>query len=454
MRIGVFFNCQFQGLANALKVLLPGSEVIACARCTVRETRIDQTVSVLRSCDAVICSSEGANSSPLSNDRLRAAGCNIVVVPPVVFSGFHPDTICRVHGLDGATANDHSRLNLIGFLAGLSVADTVDLFNGMVFRRLGYFEYDRVGRTFLATCFASAGIDIVPYLDRWRKAGVFMHTPVHPKVMVTCDLAEIACHLAGLRINGSRHAFDLVPDSLSRYPRHPVFPEIARELGVEGHTLFMPESLTDGVGFRVLTLPEFTAEQFTLYPSFDRATLLAADGVRSGLEALGLQERPRSASADDASAAEFNMTPAAGFNADITPGDDSISLSGSWHPFEYWAGDTFRWVSHSATITLLAVKDGIERLDLDLEPGPGAAELPLQFDVVDKAGGRLLTTSLHGRQTVTVDVPVQANQKSRLRILARNGGRAIPGDPRILDFRVFRIDRQRREMEHAETMSG
>jgi hypothetical protein len=460
MRIAVFFNCQFQGIANALKVLLPGSEIIACGRYAVREGRIDQTVAALRNCDAVICSPDHDSFSALSNESLRAAGCNIFVVPTVVFSGFHPDTICHVDGLEeGTTANYHSRLNIIGFLAGLSVADTVDLFNGIVFRRLSYFDYYRVGVAFLTRSFADGGIDIAPYLARWRKAGVFMHTPVHPKVIVSCDLAEIACRMAGLRVSGSPHAFDLVPDSLSRYPRHPVFPEIARELGMEGHTLFMPECLTDGIGFRALTLTEFTSRQFALYARVDRAAMLAADGVRSGLEALGLQERPGSFDPDVTSADErdvrfpdeFNLTPADEFNTDITSADESISLSGSWHSLEHWGGDTFRWVSNSATITLLALKEGMERLELDVEPGPGTARLPLQFEVVDKVGCQLLTTSLQGRQTVTVDVPVHANQRSQLRILARNGGRAIREDPRILDFRVFRIDRRRGQGEQAET---
>lgn len=440
MKVGVYFNCQCQGIANALRVLLPEAEVISYARnAPGRDGSLDQVVSALKSCDVVICASDSVRhrAGARFNDRLRAAGCNVFVAPPIIFSGFHPDTIYRTDDLaEGTTGGYHSRLNIIGFLAGLSVADTLGLFNAIVFRRMNYFDYYRVGEKYLTGCFEECGVDIAPYLDRWRTTGVFMHGPNHPKVSVTCDLAEIACRIAELKITGSRHAFDFVPDSLSRHPRHPVFPEIARELGVEGHTFYKTESLSDGTGFRVLALPEFLSRQFAFYRGIKRETLLAADGVQIGLEALGLQDRPAS------------------FSPDITPSDGSISLSGAWYPLEHWAGDTFRWVSNSGTITLLPVADGTERIEMEVQPGPGIAVLPLQLEVVDETGCQLFQSLPHGREVLTIDVPVRANQKIHLRVLARNGGQSISGDPRVLDFRVFRIDRKRSKMPEPISAAG
>src|SRR5580765_3219323 len=62
------------------------------------------------------------------------------------------------------------------------------------------------------------------------------------------------------------------------------------------------------------------------------------------------------------------------FDPDIVPTDESIALSGDWHPLEHWGGDTFRWVSRSAAVTLLALEDGMESIAVELEPGPGIAE--------------------------------------------------------------------------------
>lgn len=129
------------------------------------------------------------------------------------------------------------------------------------------------------------------------------------------------------------------------------------------------------------------------------------------------------------------------FDPDIVPTDESISLSGDWHPLEHWAGDTFRWVSHSAAFTILALEDGMEDIQLEVEPGPGVTDLPLQFEVVDHDGCQLLTAPLHGRQTVQLEIPVHRGPANRFSILARNGGRTDPGDSRVLDFRVFRIGR-------------
>jgi hypothetical protein len=65
------------------------------------------------------------------------------------------------------------------------------------------------------------------------------------------------------------------------------------------------------------------------------------------------------------------------------------------------------------------------------------------LEVAADTGAQLVEFLLHGREVLSIDVPVRANQKNHLRVSARNGGQTISGDPRILDFRVFRIDRKR-----------
>jgi hypothetical protein len=77
---------------------------------------------------------------------------------------------------------------------------------------------------------------------------------------------------------------------------------------------------------------------------------------------------------------------------------------------------------------------------MEVQPGPGIGVLPLELEVADDTG--IHQFLLHGRGVLTIDVPVRGSQKSRLRVSARNGGQTISGDPRILDFRVFRIDRK------------
>jgi hypothetical protein len=129
------------------------------------------------------------------------------------------------------------------------------------------------------------------------------------------------------------------------------------------------------------------------------------------------------------------------FDPDIVPTDESITLSGDWHPLEHWGGETFRWVSDAGVFSLLALEDGQERIQMEMEPGPGAADLPLQVEVVDPAGCQLLVAPIAGRQVLDLTVPVHAGTVNRFCVRARNGGRRIEADPRVLDFRVFRIAR-------------
>jgi hypothetical protein len=136
----------------------------------------------------------------------------------------------------------------------------------------------------------------------------------------------------------------------------------------------------------------------------------------------------------------FEISPV-NFDPDIVPSDESITLSGPWHPLEHWAGDTFRWVSGAGGFTLLALEDGMERIQLELEPGAGVADLPLQLELVDQDGCELLREPIQGRQALEVAVPVHAGANNFFRIVARNGGRKVESDPRALDFRVFRIHR-------------
>ena len=129
------------------------------------------------------------------------------------------------------------------------------------------------------------------------------------------------------------------------------------------------------------------------------------------------------------------------FNPDVVPTDESITLSGEWHPLEHWAGDTFRWVGGNGAFNVLALEDGMQRIQIELEPGPGVAALPMDLQAVDRDGCELVRLTVQGRETLELAVPVHAGPVNRFRLVARNGGRQVATDPRLLDFRVFRIAR-------------
>ena len=64
---------------------------------------------------------------------------------------------------------------------------------------------------------------------------------------------------------------------------------------------------------------------------------------------------------------------------------------------------------------------------------------PLVLQVLDSYGCEIRTTELRGRQRLEVTLPVHAGAMNTFRLHVEGGGAAVPGDPRILNFRVFQI---------------
>jgi hypothetical protein len=73
MKVGVLFNCQSDGVAAALRALLPGAEVINFTGGTVRQSpeRQAEVAAALHNCDHVISSGFDLRFGPLTGRVLR-----------------------------------------------------------------------------------------------------------------------------------------------------------------------------------------------------------------------------------------------------------------------------------------------------------------------------------------------------------------------------------------------
>ncbi len=123
--------------------------------------------------------------------------------------------------------------------------------------------------------------------------------------------------------------------------------------------------------------------------------------------------------------------------SDIIHGGFGLRLGNGWHDLETQAGARFRWASNDAEIVASALAERARVLVVELEPGPGVGSKPFALTLVDPAGRELQAVSVQGRQTVLLSLPANAAGPYRLR--AEGGGQPAPNDPRILNFRVFRI---------------
>jgi hypothetical protein len=292
LKIAILFNCQHTGLANAMRALRPDLQIQSFELFLYRSPEgKQQLLAQLERFNTVLGPGLGPDWGALSTESLRARGYKYFLLPGIAFSGYHPDTVyvfaTPTNHFRAATGPYHSRIAIAGFLAGLSVEETVGLFNRLVFSRLGYLDAFQQSRLFLINQFKNIGVDLAPYIDAWAAKGCFMHTINHPKIRVLCDLAVIACQLIGLAIPGDRAPLEMVADNLALYPEMPVYPEIAYHLGIKGHTMF--RAVDVGHVFQFFPLESYLRSCFKFYETGPRNEMLKADGVKDAMEKLGLQ---------------------------------------------------------------------------------------------------------------------------------------------------------------------
>jgi hypothetical protein len=302
MKIGVLFNCQFDGLTRALAFLLPRHEVIGfeLSRLVHNQAALSAAKEALEGCDVTLSLPAGPRFEGLSNEALRASCRRLLLLPPVTFSGFHPDTVYvtgadKVHRL-GPTGAYHSRLIVLAYLGGLGIDEATGLFNALVFARLGYFTAFERDRALLCGQFARFGIDIGPVFKDWEASGCFMYSMNHPKIHVLQDLAKLACHL--MNLDPCREPIPPMNDNLEAYPRHPVPEPLARRLGVPIEADFIRRR-RPGEIVRPLALRDFVAESYAVYRSIERDVLTRVDGVTAAARRL-----PIAIDADDARSRE------------------------------------------------------------------------------------------------------------------------------------------------------
>jgi len=297
MKIGVLFNCQSRGIAESLRLLRPDDRVIYFAipqLAKSKEARAEAGAR-LQNCDVIIASDTHYRLGPAAPERLRATGVPMATVPPVIFSGYHPD-VCGPGArdeeggggkFDGPTGMTHSRIAIACYLAGLTVPETATMYNRLVFARLGYFGRFAEERVLLLERYqAVAGVDLAPLFAKWAETGCFMHSDNHPKSYVLHDVARIACDLLGLATSEAADSPE-PQDFLAHFPHHPVYPEIAAHLGVEPTLRFR---LPNGIKGEPLYvgLEEFLELCFATYAKLPRSTLTAVDDMAATMRTLGL----------------------------------------------------------------------------------------------------------------------------------------------------------------------
>jgi Polysaccharide biosynthesis enzyme WcbI len=162
----------------------------------------------------------------------------------------------------------HSGIIAAAYALGLSEARVPKLFNALVFSALGYFDAFETAKREASKTFRAAGFEQVPPFEAWLGAsGSFMYTPNHPKICVAIEMAKMIASRMGLA-TADLNASDQIDDPLSNSVQWPVYPELARRIGISGSTTFVRAwNPTAASKEREIFLPDFVKHCYERYSS-------------------------------------------------------------------------------------------------------------------------------------------------------------------------------------------
>ncbi|MCS6951951.1 MAG: hypothetical protein RMK57_00830 [Bryobacterales bacterium] len=123
---------------------------------------------------------------------------------------------------------------------------------------------------------------------------------------------------------------------------------------------------------------------------------------------------------------------------DVVMPESGISFGAGWFLPESHAAVVYRWAGQEAELEVAPPPDRHVALALELEPGPGVGFETLVLEIRDAQRRCLEVVEVRGRSELILTLPFGSDDCRRLRLRTRGGGRRVPYDTRILNFRVFR----------------
>lgn len=251
-------HCQTFGLANSFNLLAPGIQVEAMDIWQYR-TDIATVHAKLAGYDRVIALPEVLETPGADFSSAR----QLDLLPGIDFQGYHPD-LCYATGgtemVEGPTHAYHSMIAIAAYNRGLSVEDTLRLYNAASYEACGYFDMWRSERDVLLARFDAIGIDLTVDLRRWSAGPAFMYSVNHPRIACLHDLARAVLERAGVEV---LHSDILPPDNLVNSVCFAVYPEIGERVGVEGSYVFKIAN-----SHRCISLETFVRGNFEAYARF------------------------------------------------------------------------------------------------------------------------------------------------------------------------------------------
>lgn len=266
MRIGVFGNCQSNGMAQSICALAPDIDVFRfglpqAQGCSVDE--IAEIMEIFSDCDAVFIQPSIKHSiNALSADNFAARCKRLVPYPLIASRVAHPDChyVVDQNGKQVLTPLGpyHSAITVGAYLEGLGVDRALALFNRFTYRALGY-DRIRDDDEVVAKEAKALGYDFSGFFTRSDR--VYMHTINHPRIEIIFETARQG--LAKLGVAYLRDA-KLPEDNLKHSTVWPVYPGLFDRGSGNEDIVFLHAARN--VAY---TLPEFIEISYATYDAHD-----------------------------------------------------------------------------------------------------------------------------------------------------------------------------------------
>lgn len=274
--LAVIGNCQARSISDYLAAMMPDFSVKAGFSRDIRDGNV--SLSDLVSSDLLVVQSVMLKKVI---GELKGLGVTreIVTIPTLYFTGFHPDFI-YVRGPEANVAspmhNGNSAIALAAWKAGFTVEETLSLFCDDTYRALGYHDYLAIARQDLLGEADTLGLELSDEYDVWERSGPFFHTPNHPKPIVLGGVARALVAKLGLKPH-TRYPEALLPDQFASHMIWPIYPELTKTVGGMGEYVFKPSNgkRDYGAPIKVLSLEEFIKGSFEIYSKFEPDALVS-----------------------------------------------------------------------------------------------------------------------------------------------------------------------------------